>query len=355
MIPIAKNIKRYFSLKVAAALVPILISLVFIGAGMINSFQKDVTVYCDGKLSEIKTMKTTVQEVLAENDIAVNPEDYINLPLDSKLHKKSKNEIFIKKAIPVKIIADGKTKLFRTYKNTVGEVLKDSGTVLAKKDRLDALKPDDEIKKDMNIKVIRVTEKQLKEKIPVPFTTVKRDNYSMNLGAEKLVSKGEEGIKEKFYKIIMENGKEVARTLIKEAIILQPVARVIERGTVSMYKTVRGDALRYSKVLNMRASAYSLTFRETGKRPGDKYFGITATGMDITKISRGVIAVDPRVIPLGTKVYVEVAGNTPDYGFAIAADRGGGIKGNRVDLFFSDTSISRSWGCKNVRVYILIK
>ena len=59
------------------------------------------------------------------------------------------------------------------------------------------------------------------------------------------------------------------------------------------------------------------------------------------------IAVDPSVIPLGTKVYVE------GYGYAIAADTGGAIKGNRVDLFFNTEAEASNWGVRNLDVYIL--
>jgi 3D (Asp-Asp-Asp) domain-containing protein len=71
------------------------------------------------------------------------------------------------------------------------------------------------------------------------------------------------------------------------------------------------------------------------------------------RVRKGVIAVDPKVIPLGTKVYVEVAGNTPDYGYAVAADIGGAIKGDLIDLYFDSSDIVGRWGCKKVKVYIL--
>lgn len=355
MVPIAKNIKRYFSLKVLAVVVPVMVIIMCAWIAVNTNLQKDVSVYYEGNLTEVKTMKTTVQEVLAENKIEVNPEDYINLPLDTKLHKKNKNEIFVKRAVPVNIIADGKVTALKTYKNTVGEALEISGIKLGPKDKLDDLTCDDRIMSGMEIHVVRVKEDQVKERIQIPFKTIIKENNSMDAGAERLVKQGKEGLREKVYKIVLENGKEVSRTLLKQITVLEPAARIIERGTVLSHKTARGEVFRYSKVINVRASAYSLTFKETGKKPGDKYFGITATGMDLTKMQKGVIAVDPRVIPLGSKVYVEISGKTRDYGYAIAADVGGGIKRDKIDLFFSDASITESWGRKKARVYILIK
>ncbi|MCH3963760.1 MAG: 3D domain-containing protein [Clostridium sp.] len=72
--------------------------------------------------------------------------------------------------------------------------------------------------------------------------------------------------------------------------------------------------------------------------------GITASGMSTRK---GIIAVDPRVIPLGSRVYIE------GYGYAIAADTGGAIRGNRIDLFFPSRSDAQSWGMRSVKIHIL--
>ena len=65
------------------------------------------------------------------------------------------------------------------------------------------------------------------------------------------------------------------------------------------------------------------------------------------------MAVDPRVIPLGTKLYIESLDNTKDYGFAIAEDKGSAIKGNKIDLFFNTSAECKSFGRRNVKVYVL--
>jgi len=260
------------------------------------------------------------------------------------------NEINIKRAVPVSLLDDGKEITIMTYKDTVREAIADSPVSLSPKDRLEGVTLDDKIVEGMKIKVVRVEEELVTETESIPFKVVSRENNNMDKGTERVVREGKEGIREKLYKVVLEDGKEILRELVKDSIVMNPVDKIVELGTVLNYKTARGDVIRYEKVLNMRATAYTSSFKDTGKNPGDPGFGITYTGI---KARKGVIAVDPKVIPLGTKVYVEVAGSTPDYGFAIAADIGGAIKGDLIDLYFEDQETVDRWGVKKVKVYIL--
>ncbi|MDO5755572.1 MAG: cell wall-binding repeat-containing protein [Tissierellia bacterium] len=94
----------------------------------------------------------------------------------------------------------------------------------------------------------------------------------------------------------------------------------------------------YSRVLTMNATAYTSDPAENGG------YSVTALG---TPIRVGVAAVDPRVIPLGTKLYVE------GYGYCTAEDTGGAIKGNKIDLVFGSKQESYNFGRRQVTVYVL--
>lgn len=350
MLPLAKSIKRYFSLKdITVVLLAVVIS-VSAGVGIFLSLKKEVAINLDGKQISIKTMKTTVREVLDQSGIKVEPEDYINVALNSKLHKISDNKIVIKKAVPVKVLVDGKEVVLKTYKTTVADALKNSPIELAETDRLDGVNFEDRIEKDMTIKVVRVKEEVVSEKIPIPFNVVKQANKRMDKGVERIVRDGKEGVREKTYKIVYEDGNPMTKSLLSDSAILKPITKIIEFGTVANFKSSRGDTVRYTKVLDMRATAYTASYRDTGKSPGHPQFGITYTGK---RVKKGIIAVDPRVIPLHTRVYIEGIGSTPDYGFAVAEDIGGAIKGNKIDLYYDSQSVVDRWGVKKVKVYIL--
>ena len=355
MIPIAKNIKRYFSrlkirpLDVAIIFIAVVIS-VTAGFYVFNGLKRHVVINDNGNEVAIKTMKSTVREVLEQTGITVAGEDYISMPFDSKLTKTQKSVINIKRAVPISIKVDGKEYDVKTYKDTVKEVLKDNAISIDENDKFIESQLGDKIVSNMDIEIVRVEEKTVTEASPIPFKTITKENNQLDIGTKNTVRQGKEGLQKKVYKVVYENGKQIAKQLIEDAVSAKPLDMIIEVGTILNHKTSRGDSLRFSKVMNMKATSYTASFEDTGKHPGDPAFGITATG---AKVKRGIIAVDPRVIPLGTRVYVEVPGSAADYGYAVAADVGGAIKCNKIDVYLTYTSQVNAWGVKKVKVYIL--
>lgn len=92
---------------------------------------------------------------------------------------------------------------------------------------------------------------------------------------------------------------------------------------------------RYAEVV-MLVTAYTAGPESTGKRPGHPSYGVTASG---ERVARGVVAADPRV-PFGTRVWV------PGYGFGVVLDRGGAVKGARLDVYVESVEEARSWGVR---------
>ncbi|BFT66395.1 3D domain-containing protein [Parvimonas parva] len=123
-----------------------------------------------------------------------------------------------------------------------------------------------------------------------------------------------------------------------ETIIDGKVVSKEQEKTPETVETVKSGELNYSKVLTMDATSYTDDPAENG--------GYSTTRMG-TPLRYGVVAVDPSVIPLGTKLYVE------GYGYAVAEDTGGAIKGNRIDVCYTDKAKAHAFGRRNVKVYIL--
>lgn len=187
----------------------------------------------------------------------------------------------------------------------------------------------------------------------VAYNTVKRINASLPAGDTVTIREGENGEKTVSYRVKYENGVEVSREVISECVTKAPVDKIVEYGAqssvtvpaVTSETNVDTGKLNYKYVVECNATAYDMSAEENGG-----YAGQTATGVPLDK---GVIAVDPRVIPLGSRVYVEALDGSWTYGYAVAADTGGAIKGNRVDLCYRTRYECIQFGRRPCRVYVL--
>lgn len=115
-----------------------------------------------------------------------------------------------------------------------------------------------------------------------------------------------------------------------------------------------GAPKEYKRVVKVKATAYCLCKKCCGKSENDPYYGVTASGLRIIpNTGMKVIAVDPKKFSLGSEVYVESLDSSKDYGNAIAADTGGAIKGNHIDLYMDSHAQALEWGVRYVNLYIL--
>ena len=120
MVLVLQSIKRFFSSKRELLLV-LLALVISAGAGFatFEYLKKDVVINDNGTVIAFKTMKNTFVEALAQKDIAVNAHDFTSVPLENELRREEANEIYIKRAVPVYIKADGSIKQVLTYRDTV--------------------------------------------------------------------------------------------------------------------------------------------------------------------------------------------------------------------------------------------
>ena len=110
----------------------------------------------------------------------------------------------------------------------------------------------------------------------------------------------------------------------------------------------------YKQVIEATATAYCLCQKCCGKSPSSPGYGVTASGLKIVPgTGMKVIAVDPKVIPLGSKVYVQGLNGAWDYGYAVAGDTGGAIKSMKIDLYMDSHEETLSWGRKKVNIYVV--
>lgn len=244
---------------------------------------------------------------------------------------------------------NGTVKTYKTSCKTVKELLSD---LKIKVDDDDIVIPDldTELKSEGKISIIKVDVKVIEKEVEAPFKTIKKKNKELTHKQSKILIQGVNGKNKVKCKEYYAGDKLIKEEVIHVETIVKPIDQVFEEGTKDVFTNDRGD-FTARKAIKMVATAYEAGPRSTGKRPGDKGYGITASG---ARAKRGTVAVDPRVIPLGTKLYVKsLTPGVPDYGFAIAQDTGGAIKGNKIDLFMDTVWECLQFGRRPVMVYIL--
>lgn len=321
----------------------ILASVVLLLASILGYafLQKSITIAVDGKMVELKTFKGTVGQALISAGVTLRAEDLVTPAMGQKSQRGM--TIKITRAVPVTVAADGKQIELYTARPLVRDLLDQAGVKLSESDRVEPT-PETPVATQMNVNVIRVREEILTFNHSIPYQVMRRENDDMDEGTQNVMQSGEEGMREEKVKVIYENGQEVNRVTVSDMVLKEKRDELVEIGTLGVLVASRGDTVRYTKHLTMNATAYSAHYASTGKNPGDPGFGITATGM---VAEYGVVAVDPSVIPLRTKVYVE------GYGYAIAGDTGSDIRGNRIDLCFDTHQEAVNFGRRLVHVYVV--
>ena len=348
------KVQKYNFIKYTVAGIFLLLCCAFITLYLFENNMRDVRVTLNGTVYAARTINETVGEFIEDSNIPFdNNHDFIDIPLNENLTAESTNNFEIKTAIPITLIYDGEYKQVMTYRDNILDVLTDNDVMLYEYDRIDKYNPDTGVVEGMTIQVIRVTKDVEVIRSPIPFKVKVVKNPTMGQNEHNLITKGEYGEHGLVSEMVYEDGVEISRKATLNEVIVPVIHEVIERGTIPV-KTIQGtnETFLYSKMLVMTATAYTLDPSETGgKVPGDPAYGITKSGLPV---KHGVIAVDPAVIPLFTRVYVETAdGRMVDYGMSVAADTGSAIQGNIIDLFMWEKSDALRWGRRPVRVYFV--
>ena len=302
--------------------------------GFSTALGNDVELNINGKTKTVFTYEKTVGDFLKKEGIVLKNKDLVSPSLDKVIDKDMKIVISSPKSYHIK---DGdKTLIAEASGYTVADVLDNLDIKLNKLDRVSL--PLDEIAKEgMEIKIDRVVVENLENKIEIPFETESRENKDMFEGEKKVITKGEVGQKIESLKNTYVNGVLETTEVLKSEITKDPVKEVVEVGTKK--GTVAPNGKNAKRVIVMQATAYDPT-------AGSK----TAMG---TRARVGAVAVDPKVIPLGSKLYIESMDGFASYGYATAEDTGGAIKGNRIDLFYNSNAEANRFGRRNVKVYVL--
>jgi uncharacterized protein YabE (DUF348 family) len=317
----------------------IAISIVIVTA-VTMSIRKTLVISIDGKEETFVTYKGTVKDVLQENGIEVGPKDKLQPSLESKVSEKE--AIKLKRAIPVNIIAKGVQLEVETAEDNIENMLEAEKTTLKEKGiefnkDIDEVSPslDAKVEDNLSVQLVNVESKDVVEKGQIVFDTVVEKDENLDKSVKNVKTEGINGEKEITYQVVYKDGVESSRKVKSTKVISEPQNKVVVEGTGTIYAS-RGGNVSGKRQLACSATAYSGgKGTSSGRKPGRVEGGLST------------IAVDPTVIPMGSKVYVE------GYGYAVASDTGTAIKGNRIDLYFDSYKESCDWGLRQVQLSII--
>ena len=198
---------------------------------------------------------------------------------------------------------------------------------------------DDVIDSECTIMIDSVEYSTLTETESIPFEVETIDVQSIPRGTTQTVTDGAVGARDVVYTVEYVNGVEVSREKQYDYVVSEPVNQVEYRGVGGVLYAPDGNAYSYSYCVTVRATYYDLP-------------GRTASGMPV---GNNIVATDPSVFPLGTNMYV--MSDSYDMGLRVAADTGGGVKGNLIDIWMDQSSPNfarfSSQGVAEMTAYIL--
>jgi len=280
------------------------------------------------------TVTDPSEEPTRELPSADDPEDVEDIDLNGR-----SGEIVDPANITVHV--DGRTYSILTLAATVRDALEQQHIAVKGSDTVEGAELSDVPETGMDIVITRVVTDTRTEVETIPYETNYLWDSEMMEGEYRTITEGKNGSITRTYTLIYEDGVLVSETLASEERVNR-VDELIAYGSRSSFTNYAGDRIDYSYYNISWATAYI---------PDAKWGYQTYVG---ERARPGVVAVDPSVIPLGTKLYIQsLDPSLPDYGYAIAWDVGGHVIGNWVDMFVEEYDIACFWGAHNVKVYIL--
>ncbi len=302
---------------------------------------KHVTLIRDGATQSLETHAETAGDLLAENGISRAPEDALSVDPQSPLTDGETVEY--RAAFPVTVVVDGQQAPIRIAAQTVAELLAKRGIVWDKHDRVSPA-PASPLVSDETVSVQHIDNWTTAVRSPIAPRVEKRLAFGLARGKTKVVDPGRPGVKEIAYAFSRTPDRSgVRRTTLASRVLRAPRVKIVAEGIGDYAALSRFAERGISSTLRMASAALSMMATAYTASCGG-CSGVTAIGRPA---GHGIVAVDPRVIPLGTHMFI------PGYGQAIAGDTGGAIVGNRIDLGFDSVSDALSFGRRPITVYLL--
>ena len=317
-----------------------------------TAFAKTYVITDGDRVVTYTTFATDPDEVLGQAGVSLSEHDTYTTEAVA-----GTQTITVQRAQEVTVHYHGQTTRTAVFGETVGQLLQKLNLEVSGEDvvshGLDTMVYD-----GMELRVDRIVTMQETYTTTIPYETTYCSDASIPAGVEEVLTPGQDGEMRCTAGVTYVNGEEAERTVLSETVITPPVDAVIGVGTGTQSVTAdpdampiiedgyiilpTGEVLTYTRKETVRATAYTHTDAGCDM--------ITATG---TTVRQGTVAVDPRNIPYGTRMFIVSTDGEYVYGIAVAEDCGGDIKGDRMDLYFSTYEECMQFGRRTCTLYFL--
>ncbi len=298
-------------------------------------------------------LRTTAQEspvhILAEAGIQLNEGDVLDI---FRTDEGPALQILRQQRITVDHC--GETVEAASYGETVASLLQRLELTVGEGDRL-SHSPEAETYDGMELRIYRLLEQEQTYTVTLPPEILYCCDPTLPLGTQRVLTQGKNGELLRTARVTYVNGQEASREVLHDEVLAQPVNGIMAIGTKQpepeeavpvigngLIRLPTGETLYYTDTMRARATAYTHT--DAGCDT------VTATG---TTVRIGTVAVDPTVIPYGTRMFIVSNDGCYIYGVSVAEDCGGAIKGDRIDLYFPTTEECIQFGFRNCTIYFL--
>lgn len=301
---------------IAVSIILIFLSGIGVMAVSTQANSVDITLASGYKMT-ILTSKTKVKDILKDNNIILKEDEKVTPGLEEEIGENTKIKIINKSEQEVQIAK-----------------ISESGLETPIEQILVGYNP--------------IVEKIIKEQVPIPFETVTKaaTNDTENI-KNKIIQQGEEGLKEITYKVKYQNNTEIEKIVLSEQIIKEPVEKIVQVQKLPSSRsttTTRETASTATPTTGGQAKIYRVTaYCPCAKCCGKHANGITAMG---TAATQGRTVAAPSNFSFGTKLLI----NGKTY---VVEDRGGAIKGNRIDIYVNSHAEALKWGVKYLPVEVI--
>lgn len=336
-------------LRVLALLLPVLLALVLIRQ---TAFAKTYVITDGERVVTYTTFATDPAEVLTQAGLTLDENDTYTTQTGEGVE-----EITICRSQRVTVCYHGEETVVTTFGETAGELLSRLNLEVGEYDVLSHT-PDTLLDDGMALRVDSVIKRQESYTSTLPHETLLCNDASLPTGTREVLTEGVDGEMLLTADVLYVNGEETERAVLSETVTKAPVTEVVAVGTGEIpesadpdampviaggYITLpTGEVLTYTGSAAIRATAYTHTDA-----------GCDMTTYTGTTVHKGTVAVDPRYIPYGTRMFIVSNDGEYVYGIAVAEDCGGDIKGDRMDLYFPTFDECIQFGRRVCTVYFL--